>query len=136
MQIAKLPLYALISINFDAVDECWPGALYSILDINMLQIDLPEALSPEQVVDVLMATSTSFCVVDGDILWPSTDFPSCTLMCSYQSVSVKRHHRGCLSRHLCQNGGHSVHQDVWGVLGCIHLLIIRRWRWWRLLRST
>ena len=74
MQIAELPLYALISINFDAVDECRPGALYSILDIDTLQIDLPKALSPEQVVDVLVATNTSFGVVDGDILWPSNDF--------------------------------------------------------------
>ena len=48
MQIADLPLYALISINFDAVDEHGPGALYSILDVDMLQIDLPEALSPER----------------------------------------------------------------------------------------
>ena len=122
MQIAELPLYALISINFDAVDECRPGALYSILDIDTLQIDLPKALSPEQVVDVLVATNTSFGVVDGDILWPSTDFPSCTLMCSYQSVSVKRHRPRCLSQHLCRNGGCSVHRDVWGVLGLIHLL--------------
>ena len=45
--VAKLPLYALISIDFDAVDECGPGALYSILDVDMLQNDLPEALSPE-----------------------------------------------------------------------------------------
>ena len=36
MQIAELRLYALISINFDAVDEGRPGALYSILDIDML----------------------------------------------------------------------------------------------------
>ena len=71
MQIAELPLYVLISIDFDAVDEHGPGALYSVLDVNMLQIDLPKALSPEQVVDVLMATSTSFGMVDGDILWPS-----------------------------------------------------------------
>ena len=47
MQIAELPLYALINIDLDAVDECGPGALYSILDVDMLQIDLPEALSPE-----------------------------------------------------------------------------------------
>ena len=64
MQIAELPLNALISIDFDAVDERGPGALYSVLNVDMLQIDLPKALSPEQVVDVLMATSTSFCVVD------------------------------------------------------------------------
>ena len=83
MQIAELPLNALISINFNAVDECRPGALYSVLNVNTLQVDLPKALSPEQMVDVLVATSASFCVVDGDILWPSTDFPSCTLTCSY-----------------------------------------------------
>ena len=97
MQITELPLNVLISINFDAVDECGPGTLYSIFDVNTLQVDLPKALGPEQVVDVLVATSASFCVVDGDILWPSTDFPSCTLMCSYQSVGVKRHRHGCLS---------------------------------------
>ena len=83
MQIAELPLNVLISINFDAVDERGPGALYSVFNVNMLQVDLPEALGPEQVVDVLVATSASFCMVDGDILWPSTDFPSCTLTCSY-----------------------------------------------------
>ena len=71
MQIAELPLNALISINFDAVDECGPGALYSVFNIDMLQVDLPKALGPKQVVDVLMATSTSFGVVDGNILWPS-----------------------------------------------------------------
>ena len=130
MQIAELPLNALISIDFDAVDE------YSFFDVNTLQVDLPEALGPEQMVDVLVATSTSFCMVDGNILWPSTDFSSCTLTCSYQSVGVKRHCCGCLSRHLCRNGGHGVHWDVWGVLGLIHLLIFRRWRWWQLLRST
>ena len=68
MQIAELPLNVLISIDFDAVDEHGPGALYSVFDINMLQVDLPKALGPKQVVDVLMATSTFFCVVDGDIL--------------------------------------------------------------------
>ena len=68
MQIAELPLNVLISIDFDAVDECGPGALYSVLDINTLQVDLPKALGPKQVVDVLVATSISFCVVDGDIL--------------------------------------------------------------------
>ena len=68
MQIAELPLNALINIDFDAVDERGPGALYSILDVNMLQVDLPEALGPEQMVDVLVTTSTSFCVVDGDVL--------------------------------------------------------------------
>ena len=36
MQIADLPLYMLISIDFDAVDECGPGALYSVLDVEML----------------------------------------------------------------------------------------------------
>ena len=36
MQIAELPLYALISINFDAIDERGSGALYSILDVDML----------------------------------------------------------------------------------------------------
>ena len=36
MQIADLPLYVLISINFDAVDECRPGTLYSIFDVKML----------------------------------------------------------------------------------------------------
>ena len=64
MQVTELPLNALISINFDAVDKCGPGALYSVFDVNMLQVDLPEALGPEQMVDVLMATSASFCVVD------------------------------------------------------------------------
>ena len=64
MQITELPLYALISINFNAVDERGPGALYSVFDVDTLQVDFPEALSPEQVVDVLVATSTSFCVVD------------------------------------------------------------------------
>ena len=83
MQIAELPLNALISINFDAVDERGPGALYSVLNVNTLQVDLPEALGPKQMVDVLVATSASFCVVDGDVLWPSTGFPSCTLACSY-----------------------------------------------------
>ena len=78
-------LNALISIDFDGVDECRPGALYSVFDVNTLQVDLPEALGPKQVVDVLVATSTSFCMVDGNILWPSTNFPSCTLTCSYQS---------------------------------------------------
>ena len=39
MQIAELPLNALISIDFDAIDEHGPGALYSILDINTLQLD-------------------------------------------------------------------------------------------------
>ena len=73
MQIAELPLNALISIDFDAVDEHRPGTLYSIFDVNTLQVDLPKALGPEQVVDVLMATSAFFCVVDGDVLWPSTD---------------------------------------------------------------
>ena len=83
MQIAELPLNVLISINLDAVDERGPGTLYSVLDVNMLQVDLPKALDPKQIVDVLVATSASFCVVDGNILWPSADFPSCTLMCSY-----------------------------------------------------
>ena len=83
MQIADLPLYAFISIDFNAVDECSPGALYCILNVKTQQVDLPEALSPEQVVDVLMTTSTSFGVVDGNIIWPSTNFPSCTLTCSY-----------------------------------------------------
>ena len=83
MQIAELALNALISIDFDAVDECGPGALYSVFNVDTLPVDLAEALGPKQVVDVLVATSTSFCVVDGDVLWPSTDFPSCTLTCSY-----------------------------------------------------
>ena len=83
MQIAELPLYVLISINFDAVEECGPGALYSVLDVDTLQIDLPEALSPEQMIDVLVTASTPFGVVDGYVLRPSTDFPSCTLTCSY-----------------------------------------------------
>ena len=83
IQITKLPLNVLISIDFDAVDKCGPGALYSVFDINTLQVDLPKALGPEHMVDVLVATSASFCVVDGNILWPSTDFPSCTLTCSY-----------------------------------------------------
>ena len=126
MQITELPLYALISIDFDAVVERGSGALYSIFDVDMLQVNLPKALGPEQVVDVLVATSTSFCVVDGNILWPSTDFPSCTLTCGYQSVGVKRHCHGCLSQHKCQDGGHGGHRDMWGVLGLIHLLIFRR----------
>ena len=54
MQIAELPLNALISINLNAVDERGPGALYSVFDIDTLQVDLPEALGPEQVVDVLV----------------------------------------------------------------------------------
>ena len=69
MQIAELPLHALLSSDFDAVDEDSPGTLYSILDF-----DLPETLSPKQVVDVLMTTSTPFGMVDGDVFWPSTDF--------------------------------------------------------------
>ena len=36
MQIADLSLHALITIDFDAVDECGPGALYSILNVKML----------------------------------------------------------------------------------------------------
>ena len=36
MQIADLPLYMLISIDFDAVDECGPGALYSVLNVETL----------------------------------------------------------------------------------------------------
>ena len=60
MQIAELPLNALISIDFDAVNEHEPGALYSILDVNMLQVDLPEALGPEQMVDVLVTTRHPF----------------------------------------------------------------------------
>ena len=36
MQITDFPLYALVSIDFNAVDECGPGALYSIFDIEML----------------------------------------------------------------------------------------------------
>ena len=32
MQITDLPLYTLISIDFDAVDEHGPGTLYSVLD--------------------------------------------------------------------------------------------------------
>ena len=59
MQIVELPLNVLISIDFDAVDECRPGALYSVLDVNMLQVDLPKALGPKQMVDVLVATSAS-----------------------------------------------------------------------------
>ena len=68
MQIAELPLNALISIDLDAVDERGPGTLYSVFNVNTLQVDLPKTLCPKQVVDVLVATSTSFCVVDGDIL--------------------------------------------------------------------
>ena len=83
MQITNLPLYAFISINFDAIDKCRLGALYCILHIRMQWVDLPEALSPEHLVDVLMTTSTSFSMVDGDVIWPSANFPSCTLMCSY-----------------------------------------------------
>ena len=36
MQIADLPLHALISIDFNAVDERGPGALYSLFDVEML----------------------------------------------------------------------------------------------------
>ena len=36
MQITDLPLYALISINFDAVDERGPGTLYCVFDIETL----------------------------------------------------------------------------------------------------
>ena len=36
MQIADLSLDTLISINFDAVDECRPGALYSVFNVEML----------------------------------------------------------------------------------------------------
>ena len=36
MQITDLSLHALISIIFDAVDECGPGTLYSIFDVDML----------------------------------------------------------------------------------------------------
>ena len=36
MQIADLPLHSLISIDFNAVDECGPGTLYSILDVETL----------------------------------------------------------------------------------------------------
>ena len=36
MQVADLPLYVSISIDFDAVDEHEPGALYSIFNVNML----------------------------------------------------------------------------------------------------
>ena len=36
MQIAELSLHALISIDFDAVDECGPGILYSVFGIDML----------------------------------------------------------------------------------------------------
>ena len=36
MQIAELPLHMLISIDFGAIDECRPGALYSVLDVDML----------------------------------------------------------------------------------------------------
>ena len=52
MQITELPLNALISIDLDAVDERGPGTLYSVLDLNTLQVDLPKALGPKQVVDV------------------------------------------------------------------------------------
>ena len=36
MQIADLPLHALISIDFDAVDEHGPDALYCIFNIKTL----------------------------------------------------------------------------------------------------
>ena len=36
MQITDLPLYTLISIDFDAVDECGPGTLYSVFNVEML----------------------------------------------------------------------------------------------------
>ena len=83
MQIADLPLHVFISIDFDAVNECGPGALYSVLNVRMQQVDLPKALSPKQMIDVLVTTSTPLSVVDGNIIWPFTDFPSCTLTCSY-----------------------------------------------------
>ena len=77
MQITELPLHALISIDFNAVDEHGPGALYSILDVNTLYIDFPKTLSPKQVVDILVTTSTSLGMVDGDVVLPST----CKRMC-------------------------------------------------------
>ena len=36
MQIAEFPLHMLISIDFDAVDERGPGALYSVLNVETL----------------------------------------------------------------------------------------------------
>ena len=36
MQIADLSLHMLISINFDAVDECGLGTLYSVFNVEML----------------------------------------------------------------------------------------------------
>ena len=36
MQLADFPLYVLITIDFDGVDEHGPGALYSIFDIETL----------------------------------------------------------------------------------------------------
>ena len=36
MHITELPLYVLISIDFDAVYEHAPGAPYSVLDVDML----------------------------------------------------------------------------------------------------
>ena len=36
MQIADMSLHTLISIDLDAIDECGPGALYSIFDVKML----------------------------------------------------------------------------------------------------
>ena len=135
MQIAELPLNALISIDFDAVDECGPGTLYSILDINTLQLDLPKALGPEQMVDVLVATSTSFCMVDGDVLWPSTDFPSCTLTCAAIKVSVSRDTVTVVCPDTCVGTVDVVSIGTCG--GFWDLSIFdRRWRWWQLLRSA
>ena len=68
MQIADLPLYVFIRINFDGVYECGPGTLYCILNVRMQQVDFPEALSPKQMVDVLVTTSTPISMVDGDII--------------------------------------------------------------------
>ena len=36
MQLADFPLYVLITINFNGVDEHGPGALYSIFNIETL----------------------------------------------------------------------------------------------------
>ena len=77
MQIAEFPLNALISIHFNAVDERGPGSLYSIFDVNMLQVDLPEALGPEQVVDVLVSEWWTWCPlgrVGGSGTYPSSNF--------------------------------------------------------------
>ena len=75
MQVTDLSLDPLVSIEIDAVDKSRPGASNCILYTRTQQVDLPEALGPEQVVDVLVTTGIVFCMVDGDMVCPSTNFP-------------------------------------------------------------